>query len=114
MAVTTAGIDKSVWNLVYEAGQPQRQLPWAFMNFGDLGEEGNRWVVPMPPDMSILSDLGDTPGPAGVRRVSGTIGEPFYAPFSPFPYEGGRVRSNSKKDEDTYAGPIAVHFFGGV
>lgn len=114
MAVTTYGIDRSTWTLVYEAGRPTRQLPWALMHFGDAGEEGTRFVVPLPPSSSIEADLGDLAIPSGVPRVSGRIGAPDYAPFSPFPYEGARRPLTSGALDSDKSGPVGIHFFGGI
>lgn len=112
--VSTSGIDKATWTLFYEAGRPTRQLPWAVMQFGDLGAEGDGYVVPLPPSASIQSDMPAVALPAGIAAISGRIQPPEYMPFSPFPFEGARpARGNSKEDTDV-AGPIGIHFFGGI
>lgn len=115
MAITSQGIGTAVWHFCYEAGRPHRQLPWALWRSGDAGEEGNRYVVPLPPGPGIESDLPEAVAfPASIGRLSGRISTPEYMPFSPFPYDGARPSpTNSKLDRDV-AGPIGIHFFGGL
>ena len=107
-------MNKATWTFVHEAGNSKRQLPWARMAFGDAGEEGTVFVVPLPISSAMQTDLPVAP-PSGIVGLTGRQGDPDYAPNSPFPYEGARPsRSSGPLDADRYAGPVAIHYFGGI
>lgn len=96
--------------------QPVRQLPWAFIRFGDAGEE-RKYVMPIPFNNMIMG-CGINDALAGITFTTPssalyfTYGRAFieYMPNKPFPLENGAgPRANGDP-----AGPVSIHFFGSV
>jgi hypothetical protein len=90
------------YELTSDAGaRLPRQLPWAFVRFGDVGED-RAYVAP-------VGALGLTEPGRGVYR---TFAE--YMPFRGFPLEGSRPARVNSTDDLFKPGPLAVHFYGDV
>ena len=105
MAITTEGMEKAEWTFCYEkSGAQVRMLPWAFLRFGDDGED-RQYVVPIPP-------LGTSIGPGGNSSVPPRFYRTYaeFMPFRAFPMETDRPLAVS----GDVPGPVALHFFGGI
>lgn len=118
MAITSEGITKAEWTFCYERRQTRRstgamadelrRLPWAFVEFADAGEQGKRYVVPVPPQYIPIGQPAN-----GVEAELGWVPYRQYAEYmqnQPFPHENGQ----GPRGAGDNAGPVALHFFGAV
>jgi len=106
MAITADAMSKAEVTYCYERDElspgTQRQLPWCFVRFGDVGEE-RKYLAPVDA-IGLLADRS-----ASVYRAFAE-----YMPFRRFPLESGRPARVNNADDTNKPGPVGIHFFGGV
>lgn len=124
MAVNQQTIDDAEWTFCYDvvpvratalpsraapgnfqSGQQITELPWAFLRFGDVGEE-RKYVVPT--NGVTFSGFSSS----GMDACRYEFQE--YMPFQPFPVDTARPARSSGPDDTRFGGPVSVHFFGWV
>ena len=113
MAITMDGLNKAEITYCYELrearmadgsfAQIEQVLPWCFVRVADGGEE-RRLVATCSNGSAGLHDIAARP--YRERKE--------YMRNKPFPHELDRARRSNGPGEDNVAGPIAVHFFGGI
>ena len=100
-----ANLIDAIWTRCYERTSlgGLKPLPWAFLQFGDAGED-RKYVVPTAGATFLGAD-----GTEVTRAVLSEV-----MPHQPFPLDSGRPARGSGTLDSDKPGPMAVHFFGRI